>query len=180
MKKLRTILMIGLIAMASFRIAQAAEDHMKMPPMKPASAEFERVKALKGVWEGTSTTDGKVEKEKARVEYSLTSGGSAVVEKLFPGTPHEMVSVYYDKSGKLEMTHYCMLGNRPHLKLKSADAGSMAFTLASKDSGIAKKEQHMHSLKLDFPDAKHLTQNWTCFDKGKPHQSTVIALTRVK
>jgi hypothetical protein len=42
-----------------------------------------------------------------RVEYRVTGAGSAVVETLFPGTPHEMVTVYHARKGVLCMTHYC-------------------------------------------------------------------------
>ena len=43
------------------------------------------------------------------VTYETSSNGSIVVETLFPGTPHEMVSVYYDENGKFGMTHYCAM-----------------------------------------------------------------------
>ena len=83
-----------------------AEEHMHQAPA--VSKELERVKQLAGRWEGISQEEGK-EAEPAVVEYKVTSGGSAVVETLFPGTPHEMVSVYHDEHGKVAMTHYCML-----------------------------------------------------------------------
>ena len=47
---------------------------------------------------GTLTLDADVG------DIQVTSGGSALVEKLSPGTPHEMVSVYHDKDGELAMT----------------------------------------------------------------------------
>ena len=62
------------------------------PSLGPYSGSkgFERMKELTGVWEGTSNMAK--EGEKVRVEYRLSSGGSSIVETLFPGTPHEMVS----------------------------------------------------------------------------------------
>ena len=57
---------------------------------------------------------GKANGAKVRVEYRLTAGGSALVETLFPGASRgQMVSMYYDRKGKLAMTHYCMLRNQP-------------------------------------------------------------------
>src|SRR3989304_768334 len=60
-----------------------------------------------------------------------TDGGSAILETLFPGTPHEMVSVYYDDGGKLGMTHYCMLGNQPQMTLKKADGNRIDLVFVS-------------------------------------------------
>ncbi len=144
--------------------------------LQKLSTELERIQALAGKWKGTSVTDG--ENEKAKVEYRVTSGGSAVVETLFQGTPHEMISVYHDKKGKLTLTHYCMLGNQPELRLRKSDAHSMRFELA-KGSGIdVRRDQHMHSLNLDFKDRDHIVQTWGCFEKGKENMQTVIALAR--
>ena len=58
------------------------------------SPQFENMKKLAGTWWGTSST-GK-EGERVTVKYEIKSAGSAVVETLFLGTPHEMISVYYD------------------------------------------------------------------------------------
>src|SRR5689334_15922101 len=93
-------------------------------PAKKNSPEFERLKALVGKWTGkTDMGKGPVDMP---VEYRLIAGGSVVEERVFPGTPQEMVSMYYDdKNGKLAMTHYCVLGNRPQMALKSSDAKSI-------------------------------------------------------
>ncbi|MEE9214278.1 MAG: hypothetical protein V3U54_05695, partial [Thermodesulfobacteriota bacterium] len=77
------------------------------------SPEYEKMKTLAGTWEGTSSMGE--EGEKVTVKYEMTSADSAIVETLFPGTPHEMVSVYYDDNGKLSMTHYCMIKNQPNM-----------------------------------------------------------------
>jgi hypothetical protein len=46
------------------------------------------------------------------VEYRLVSGGSVIEERIFAGTPKEMVTMYHDQHGKLALTHYCILGTR--------------------------------------------------------------------
>ncbi|MCB0360953.1 MAG: hypothetical protein KDD44_14995, partial [Bdellovibrionales bacterium] len=87
------------------------------PPPDTSSAELNRIKALAGKWKTTTSMFGK-ENEEVFTEYKVTAGGSAVVETIFPGTPNEMVSVYYDDdAGKLAMTHYCMMRNRPQFSL---------------------------------------------------------------
>ena len=75
------------------------------------SPEFERMKTLVGSWKGKADM-GQGPMEFA-VEYRLVSGGSAIEERIFAGTPKEMVTMYYDDRGKLRLTHFCMLANRP-------------------------------------------------------------------
>jgi hypothetical protein len=141
------------------------------------SKEFERMKALVGAWEGTAKMPK--EGEKVRVEYRLSSGGSAVVENLFPGTPHEMISVYYDNQGQLTMTHYCALRNQPRMKLEKADAQNLYFMFADGSNMDPMKDAHMHSLTVSFVDKDHIIQKWTLFTEGKETETSVFELTRV-
>src|SRR6185503_10273137 len=90
-------------------------------------------------------------------QYRLISGGSVLEEKVFAGTPNEMTTMYYDKKGKLALTHYCMLGNRPGMVLKSADAKTIKFAFDETCGINAKEESHMHSMTLKFDDADTLT-----------------------
>jgi hypothetical protein len=142
------------------------------------SKEYERMKQLVGVWEGTSNM-GK-EGQPVRVEYRLTAGGSAIVETLFPGTPEEMISVYHDKKGKLSMTHYCMLQNQPSMKLQKAGADRLDFIFAKGNGINPKKDPHMHALTISFVDKDHIVQNWTLFEDGKETGATRLNLSRVR
>ena len=142
------------------------------------SAELERVKTLAGRWEGTSKM-GDGSEESVQAEYRVTSGGSAVVETLSPGTPHEMVSVYHDEHGKVAMTHYCMLGNHPELTLTKTSDKELDFSLTEDSDIDSAKEQHMHALTLTQSDADHLSQVWTCYEGGKPAKTVVISLSHV-
>ena len=163
-----------LLLVVSF-VAYAGEG--KVAPYS-GSKGYERMKQLVGVWEGTSNM-GK-EGQKVRVEYLLTAGGSALVETLFPGTPEEMISVYYDDSkGRLSMTHYCMLQNRPSMKLQNTGGDTLAFVYA-KGSGIdPKMNAHMHGLTISFADKDHVVVNWTYFEGGKEKGVTTLNLSRV-
>ena len=166
------------VAFAEYGATNTAPASQDAPAPKASSAEFNRIKDWAGKWEGTSSGHGPT--EKVTVEYNVTSGGSAVEEKLFAGTPHEMVSMYYDsKDGKVGMTHFCMLGNRPHLELKSSDADKMDFDWIP-GGGVDPNEMHMHSLNFTIVDKTHITQTWTAFKDGKPMgDKTVISLTKV-
>src|SRR5258705_9401074 len=93
------------------------------PAAPKTSSDFDRMKSLVGTWKGKADMgQGMME---FTVEYRLISGGSAIEERIFAGTPKEMLTIYHDRKGKLALTHYCMLGNQPGMVLKSADPKSM-------------------------------------------------------
>jgi hypothetical protein len=142
------------------------------------SKEFERMKALVGVWEGTAKMPK--EGEKVRVEYRLSSGGSAVVENLYPGTPHEMISVYYDNKGQLTMIHYCALRNQPRMKLEKGDDQSLYFHFVDGTNIDPMKDAYMGSLTLSFVDKDRIIQKWTLFTGGKETDTSVFELSRVR
>jgi hypothetical protein len=152
-----------------------AGEHSYLP--YSGSKEFERMKELAGVWEGTSNMPK--EGEKVRVEYRLSSGGSSVVETLLPGTAHEMVSVYYDNKGQLTMTHYCALRNQPRMELQNADAQNLNFMFAGGTNINPKKDAYMHSLMITVVDKNHIIEKWTLFEDGKEKGTSVFELSRV-
>lgn len=149
-------------------------------PPKPCvgSAEFEKMKTLAGDWQATADMgQGPV---KVTTQYRVIAGGSALEERMFPDTPKEMVTLYHEKDGRLVLTHYCMLCNRPSMTLVKSDDKSLTFDLA-KDSEIkVDSEKHMHSAVFTFVDADHLTQNWTLYDNGKAQDEHPFQFVRVK
>jgi hypothetical protein len=143
------------------------------------SKDFEKMKGLVGVWEGT-TEMGK-EMGPVKATYELTSAGNAILERLFVGLPHEMVTVYYDSKGKLTMTHYCSLGNQPHMELMNPGENNMLFVLSEKDHGLSSlDETHMHALKISFNTNGSITHTWSLYEKGEKKSDVVIKLARSK
>jgi hypothetical protein len=138
---------------------------------------FEQLKTLVGRWEGTTTDNGTP--HAAVVEFSLTANGSALVEKMFPGTPHEMMTVYTG-APTLALTHYCTLGNQPRMELAGAGGGMMQFVLAKGDSGVNAKDSHMHSLALAFTDANDIVETWHYYEGGVDKGTTVFTLKRAE
>ena len=149
------------------------------PQAKAASPEFERMKILVGTWTGkTDMGQGPVE---ISLEYRLIAAGSVLEERCMAGTPNEMVTMYYDKGGKLAMTHYCMLGNRPEMALKSSDAKSLTFDLdASCCTFDATKESHMHGITIRFNGPDTITSSCKAVIDGKPAPEHETVLKRVK
>ena len=160
----------GAVIAAGVLLAGAGE----MPKAKPGSVEFEQMKTLVGTWTGkTDMGDGPVD---ITVRYRLVAAGSVIEERIFEGTPHEMVTMYYDQDGKLALTHYCALGNRPAMKLKSSDNKTLAFDFDPKCGINPKKESHMHALKISFVDKNTITTSCQSFMEGKesPECSTTL------
>src|SRR5688500_9647707 len=100
-------------ALMAFLLAPAAV--LAAPPDTPASPALERFKALAGEW--VSLEDGEMVKKGDLVaRYAVTAAGTAVVETVFPGSGHEMVTVYTADGPDLVLTHYCMEGNQPRMR----------------------------------------------------------------
>ncbi len=166
-----------ILAMAVSVNAWANQPANFTPPK--TSSELEEIKSLEGKWQGTAK-EANGQDRPTTVEYRVTSGGSAVEEKLFTGTEHEMISMYHDVKGKLSMTHYCMLGNQPQLELKSSAAGKLELKESGASSALLAEQMRMGSLTLEYPDKNTLTQTWTAQDaEGKAMPPTVIQLKRV-
>jgi hypothetical protein len=144
-----------------------------------ASPEFERLKTLVGTWKGkTDMGQGPVDIE---LKYRLIAAGSVLEERVFADTPNEMVTMYYDKDGKLAMTHYCMMGNRPAMALKASDANSLTFDFDGSCCTIdPKKESHMHGMTLRFDDADTITTSCKAIIDGKDMPEHPTTLKRVK
>ncbi len=177
MKTKITSLCTALLLAASL-CAYAAADAPKPEATKPASPEFERMKSLVGSWTGkTDMGQGPVD---IKLDYRLIAGGTVLEERCFAGTPQEMVTMYYDNGGKLAMTHYCVLGNRPGMKFKSSDAKTISFDFDSTCGINPKKESHMHALSISFDDADTITTSCKAIMDGKEMAEHPTTLKRVK
>ncbi len=167
---------VSLLIISNSTFVSAGNSSSPAPVQQPPSPEFLQIKTLVGSWEGTHSTEGKP--EPVSVKYKLTSGGTAIVETLFPGTPKEMVSVYYDQDGKLQMTHYCMLGNQPRMAVDQANSQNLKFNLIENSGINVGKDPHMHALNIEFKDKDHIIQKWTMYENGKSKEPGIIELER--
>ena len=182
MKTIVKFTLVSLFLVFTAALYTEADEKVGMPDyMKPytGSAEFEQIKSLAGTWSGTGMMHGK--EEQFAVTYETSAGGSVVVEKSFPGTPMEMVSIYSEKDGQVVMTHYCMLKNQPELALMKSEDGKLKFDLTGGTNMDASKDMHMHSLVFTFKDADNMVQEWTPYEGGEAkEESTTLTLTRAQ
>jgi hypothetical protein len=135
----------------------------------PSHAGMEKLKSLVGTWV-VADKDGQPTEEVASV-VKLTAGGTALHETLFPGQPHEMVSIYTVDGQDLVMTHYCMLGNQPRMKANpKSPTNQIVFEFAGGSNLDPAKDKHMHAATLTFVDADHLEVHGVGWENGKPAQ----------
>lgn len=133
-----------------------------------ARAQFEKIKSLAGTWVPADESE-----MKTNVTYRLTAGGSAVEETLFPGQPHEMVTMYHMDGDSLVLTHYCAAQNQPRMRaLPSADASEIRFAFSGLSNGDPAKDMHMHEAVVKFPSPDRIEAVWTGFEDGKPGAHT--------
>jgi hypothetical protein len=143
-------------------------------------AALERLKQLAGEWRGHVTTpDG----PETTVVYGVTAGGSTVTERLFPGTGHEMLTLYHLDGGELVLTHYCAMGNQPRMRLVQAagtDPLELRFDFAGGANIDPAKDAHMHAGRMLLRGADRLEAEWAVHEKGKPAGANKFFLERVR
>jgi hypothetical protein len=142
-------------------------------------AAFDHLKALAGDWEG-KTANG----SKSHLRYEVVSNGSAVLERFENdqlGSGNTMVTVYYLDGDRLQLTHYCMAKNQPHMRAESFDSATGELRFAFVDAtGLSGPEAgHMHNASFRFIDADHFTTDWQFFESGKPKFNESVQYTRV-
>ena len=158
------LLTSGLFLVAVTTASRGEDAPAKAPPTNPT---FEKIKKLAGTWV-EADKDGKPTDQVVSV-VRVTAAGSAVHETLFPGQPHEMVSVYTRNGADLVMTHYCSLGNQPRMKADpKSPTGQIVFEFDGGSNLDPAKDKHMHGATLTFVDDDHVSIAGVCWEGGKP------------
>jgi hypothetical protein len=147
-------------------------------PAATAAPGFERFRALAGEW--IAASDNQMAKPGDLVaRYSVTGSGSAVVETLFPGTPHEMLTVYTSEGSDIVLTHYCAGGNQPRMRAKGGAAGGQADFAFDGGSNIdLESTDHMHSATVWFVGPDELRNEWRALVGRQPGMVVKMHLVR--
>lgn len=163
------VLILGIAAM-SVRTTAAPGD---------GGEAFEKLKSLVGHWE----TD-KTNMNKATLDLELTSGGTAILEKVRmveDGKPVEMTTVYYVDGGQVKLTHYCMAGNQPTMSgTYSPETKTITFDLVSISNLKNADDGHMHHATYTFLDNDHFKTTWTFRKDQKDTFTEDVTYVRVK
>ncbi len=139
-------------------------------------AAFDKLKSLAGEWTGQFGEEGK--KQDVTVVYKTTSNGSVLMETLFPGSPHEMVTVYYLEGDHLVLVHYCAAGNQPKMALVKSSVNGLEFDFAGGSNVKVRKDAHMHALRMTFDGKDKIATEWDYFKGGKKSDVTRFSFVR--
>src|SRR5436305_965324 len=112
MKTIVAIVLAGLALGACATSRSNTEPRVVSAASPSQEAMFNQIKSLNGKWAMT----GSEASMKGEIDFVVSSNNSVVREIMFPGTPHEMTNVYHLDGPSILMTHYCAMGNQPHLR----------------------------------------------------------------
>jgi hypothetical protein len=163
--------LVAALAMSSF--VGVGSWHSKQVQAAAASP-LDQLLPLVGEWEGTSDRGGAI-----KLTYTLTAGGTALMEKLTPAGEAEMLTIYTAAGDHLRITHYCNSGNQPEMETAAikGTAKEFWFAVTSVNGMRSAEEGHMINLVLKMIDRDHITQQWTYLENGKK-QTEILKYTR--
>lgn len=162
--------------------AAVAAAHFTAPSTQPAKGDedaaalFEKLKSLAGTWNGEAMG------QPCKFEYTVTGGGSAVVENqdLHGG----MMTVYtLDDAGdagkpRVIVTHYCAAGNQPRMASTGLTGDHASFAFLDATGLKSENDPHMHQLALTFNADGSVQQSWTMFVENKAKGTVSVKLKR--
>ena len=110
-----------------------------------------------------------------------TAGGSVLIETMFPGSEHEMITMYYTREGHLMMTHYCGCTNHPILKASRGENGLLRFDCIGTGENFAHcaSVPHMHDAEFQLTSTT-LKSKWRMLDKGEFNHVGEFDMIKVK
>ena len=165
------VLLVGMV-FAKIAISEEPNYQIQAPPMA-----LKHFIALEGEWVGTHINhEGK--EEKVDLIYRTVSGGTAVEERIFANTSKEMVTMYHGDEDGLLMTHYCMLGNQPRLRLENTHENTLKFKFLDGVGIDRETTDHMGGMEMTILDDNTFEQAWAYYENGEKQNSTKFTFKR--
>ena len=166
---------INLIIVAlALCVSHSFADESQKP--QPQSDNLKAISALEGTWTQISPAPPAGQKA-ATLVFRPTAGGSAVMETMSPGSDHEMLNVYTEDDKGVLLTHYCLMGNQPRMRLTSIKDGVMTFEYVDAGNLKSRDEAHMDSLVITVK-GDTMTQDWSMYQDGKVTGHHIFELKR--
>jgi hypothetical protein len=170
---IRTV--FALLVIALIGAAGSARAEEKAAPA--TSPRFEALKKLAGDWVEVDK-DGKP-MDKVVSSFRVTSAGSALQETIFPGTDHEMLTIYHMDGADLVLTHYCVLGNQPRLRAEPGkELNRFVFKFVSSTNLPSPNDHHMDHATFTIEGPDRFKAEWESCQDGKPCHHVAMVLAR--
>lgn len=167
-----TILLACLMALSVS--AEPAVDTVPTAATSPATSAFEVLKKLEGRWTGTSAGGAAIE-----VDYIVTGGGTALMERYRMGDHGEMLTVYHLDGDSILLTHYCSVGNQPRMRVTDFDKeGTYRFDFV--DVSGALQDGHMHHALVRYDGGDSMSSDWTYRQGGEDQFTETATIHRVR
>ena len=111
------------------------------------------------------------------LDVRVIGGGSTVVMTEFPGTPHEMTTMFFLDGDVLRLKHFCMMGNQPEMELDQA-ASSVEELRFVFTGGTNLDYIHQGAIRLIEGD--RLESSWDVFEGGRLAGTNRFLLSRAE
>lgn len=174
------VLGLGILALPA--LADNGTAPMAYPDRKAFFAEL--IETLPGRWDA-QWADGLYENPTSewsptRVDYYVTSGGTALVENYLGSDENVyMTTVYHLDNNDIRATHYCGAMNHPGMVSREFNAGTRTLTLGFVDvSNLASPDSyHSRDIELSLVDENNVHVTFFGLEEGE-ESSRVFALKR--
>jgi hypothetical protein len=137
------------------------------PRADAATAAFDQLKTLVGTWRNAERPDSPL-----RVRFSLTAGGTVLVESWERGTSPHSLTLYHRDGARLIATHYCPQGNQPRLAMQPL-RGRLQFAFVDA-ADLAPGESHLRQLAFDLSNPQRPLRTESYRTAGKLEPSRLI------
>ena len=149
------------------------------PSQAPETPKLAMIKKLVGDWYAVGE-DGRAT-EQLVSSMRISAGGNAVLETLFPGTANEMLTVYHQDGDDLVLTHYCVVGNQPHMKARSNGKPNQIEFLCQGGGNIrSPQDAHMHHATYEFVNEHRMRTKWEMHQGDQVIHTAAFDLIRKK
>jgi hypothetical protein len=143
-----------------------------------ADSAFHFLKTLTGTWERSGSGHDHGGKSHLNT-FRVSSGGSSVIETIFPGENDEMVTVYHMNGPDLLLTHYCALQNAPVMKfVKSDKPGEIKFAFDGGTNFDPKSDMHVHEGAYRIKNTNLIEEDFVVYSDGKANSKINSLLKR--
>ena len=174
MKRQLSVLAVAGLSLVGCASSQRLEVVPK--PSQATVARFEAMKKLNGRWEAVTPMEGM----SPVCEFKVIAGGSTIVETMFPGSTHEMINTYTINGDSIVATHYCALGNQPHMKLLAGSDTDFLFASTGVSNLHSKTQDYMMDVHITLAGPDRYTAKWRGQTGGKVGEHAVFEMKRVK